>query len=154
MGLLKINPRDIEQILMFYQSKTFKELQLIRPNWAYDINIKKAWYDFSEDYSTFLVKPEELISNAEMNEVTTNFLFTGNSMNDTRIARILYRWENNEFVDPPRIDLSNGNSNKVSFSDGRHRSKLAYFLEYDYIPILIHKLDIDSIGKILKLRMP
>lgn len=75
-------------------------------------------------------------------------------MNDTRIARILYRWDNNEFVDPPKIDLSNENSNKVSFSDGSHRSKLAYFLEYDHILILIHKLDIYSISKILKLRIP
>lgn len=152
MSLSTFNSKDIEQILMFYKSKTLKELRTINPNWAYDLNIKKALHDFSEDYVTFLVKPEELILNAEMNEVVTDILFTGNWMNDTRIARILYRWDNNEFVDPPKIDLSNENSNKVSFSDGRHRSKLAYFLEYDHIPILIHKFDIDSIHKILKLR--
>lgn len=154
MSLLKINSNKIDQDLMFYQSKTLEELQTIRPKWAYGQNSKKALQDFNEDYEIFLVKSVDLISNAEMYEVNTEVLFTGVDINDGRIMKILHRWDNDKFIDPPTIGLCNINSNKVSFLDGRHRAKVAYFLEYFQIPVLIYKPDIDCISKILKLNLP
>ena len=82
-----------------------------------------------------------------MNVVSTKLLFSGADINDRRITRILHRWDNDKFIDPPTIDLSNLNSNRVSFSDGRDRAKLAYFLEYFQIPVLVYKPDIDCISK-------
>ncbi|SHL81906.1 hypothetical protein [Flavobacterium xanthum] len=116
--------------------------------------LKKFLHDFNDDYEVLLVKAEELISNAEMYEVSTEVLFTGSEINDRRISKILHRWDNDKFIDPPIIGVCKINSNKVLFSDGRHRVKVAYFLKYFQIPGLIYKPDIDCISKILKLTLP
>jgi hypothetical protein len=34
MSLLKFNSSTIDQALMFYQNKTLRELQTIKPKWA------------------------------------------------------------------------------------------------------------------------
>ena len=155
MKLIKFNSNTRDEVLlMFYQSKILKELQTIKPKWAYGPNIKEALQDFNDDYEIFLVKSVDLIFNAEMYEVSTEILFTGADINDRRITRILHRWDNGKFIDPPTIGLSKVDSNRISFSDGRHRANLAYFLEYFQIPVLVYKPDIDAISKILKLTLP
>lgn len=153
MSLLEFSSNNIEKILFFYQSKTLQDLQTIKPKWAYGRNSKKALYDFNEDYEIFLVKTEELISNAEMYEVNTKVLFTGIEINDQRIVKILHHWDNDKFIDPPTIGICNINPNKVSFSDGRHRAKVAHFLKYLKIPVLVYKPDKNKINKILNLEI-
>ena len=93
----------------------------------------------------------ELIKNAEFGEVDINNLFTGDLKNDYRIARILSRWENYEFVDPPCIGIESIEKRRLSFTDGRHRTKLTYLLGHRQMPVAVNKLEIKEIAKIIKL---
>ncbi|SHL81942.1 hypothetical protein SAMN05443669_101468 [Flavobacterium xanthum] len=43
MNLLEFNFSNIEQVLIFYKSKTLKDLQIIKPKWAYGPNIKEVF---------------------------------------------------------------------------------------------------------------
>lgn len=94
---------------------------------------------------------KELIYSSTFNEVDVTRLFMGDIVNDTRIARILSRWDNNLFVDPPTVFLSTQCKGKLQFSDGRHRAKLTYLLGIKRIPIAIDKSDIDTVSQILSL---
>lgn len=134
-----------------YQRKTLDELIRIQPKWAYGINLKKALNYFQdqllEGYKIYLANPSQLIEHAEMYEVSKWALFTGNDTNDGRIAKILSRWDSNDYVDPPTIGLNY--NNEICFSDGRHRAKLSYFLKHNSIPVAIHLSDVCGIKKIL-----
>lgn len=144
----------IEEYTNIYKQKTFEELCLIKPKWAIGKHLKKL-RDLELDplkkiYSFYLVKPEEIVATAEFLEVETNTLFNGLSNNDFRITRLLHRWENGYFVDPPSVSLSD--SNKIlGFHDGRHRTKLSFFLKFETIPIAILNQDIESIKNLIGL---
>jgi len=99
----------------------------------------------------FLTNTKELIKISEFHEVNPEILFTGNIINDRRVAMILHRWGNNQFVDPPTVAIFDRNKSKLCFSDGRHRSKISYLLGYVQIPIAIHTSQINSISKMLRL---
>jgi hypothetical protein len=136
--------------LSYFRNKTINELEAIQPKWAYGNNQSKALSYFKdqlrEGYRVFLVKPIELIKNANLFEVNTDILFTGNTLSDERLAGILSRWTNHEFVDPPTIYYLHSDSFKLAFSDGRHRAKLAFILAHYQLPVAIHKSDIRKIS--------
>jgi hypothetical protein len=70
--------------------------------------------------------------------MNTNVLFTGELLNDGRVAGILHRWDNGEIVDPPTVCFSARTRIKLSISDGRHRTKIAFLLGVEFIPVAIH----------------
>ena len=155
MKFQKVNAEHNLDCVSLYEDRSITELKSIQPKWAYGMNVDKL-LDYiqnpkHEEYSIFLVDPNELIANAELLEVTTNKLFTGEANNDYRIARILYRWENGYFVDPPSIGISSPLAKKLTFTDGRHRTKLCYFLGHKQIPIAIGNFEIQQISTIIKL---
>ena len=136
-----ISFEKIDDQLNIYKQRSIEELKKVEPKWACGKYVNKLYdgelHPKRNEYTIFLVKTSEIISNAEFAEVDINALFTGNSKNDFRITRLLYRWENNFFVDPPTLGLCSYENKKLSFSDGRHRTKLSYLLGYQKIPIAI-----------------
>lgn len=155
MELRKASSVDFEARINFYKSKTDEELKSIIPLWAYGENIHHLMDTTlnpkDKEHQIFLVDPKELMRISELNEVDTNFLFTGEMLNDGRVATILYRWDNKKFVDPSSVGLLNRYKEKLCFSDGRHRAKTTYLLGHTQIPIAIHKTEIDDISKMIQL---
>jgi hypothetical protein len=84
-------------------------------------------------------------------EVRTDALFTGELLNDSRVAGILNRWDQHEFVDPPTVGLCMNFKGKLSLSDGRHRAKLSFLLGHKQIPIAVHKTEIEKVLQIIPL---
>lgn len=78
------------------------------------------------------------------------YLFINEKLNDGRVARILHNWDNDIYLDPPIVEICNHDFNKISFSDGRHRTKTAYLLDADLVPIAVHKSDFKKVINILK----
>jgi hypothetical protein len=155
---MKLQKPDLVQKIAqieFYKQKTLLELRSIIPNWAYGKNAEKI-LDYSlhpknQEYIIFYVDPTELIANSELYEVNPNVLFTGELLNDSRIAGILSQWENNAFVDPPTVGLCLDHKSKLSLSDGRHRAKLTYILGHKQMPIAVHNSELLEIADIVGL---
>ena len=139
--------------LEYYQNKSLEQLKFIDPKWAYGDNRNKildiALKGRNKEYRIFIVNTSKLIENSLFADVEFDSLFNGKEKNDMRITRILSRWVNNKFVDPPTICISS-TQNSISFRDGQHRAKLSYFLGLEKIPVGIHNEDIVLIKKILK----
>ena len=155
MRIRKANAEHNLEYVSLYKYRSITELKLIPPKWAYGKNVDKL-LDYiqnpvNREYTIFLVNSVDLILNAELNEINPNILFTGESNNDYRIARILFRWDNDYFVDPPCIGISSPNDKKITFTDGRHRTKLSYILGHQQIPVAIHNFQIPKISDIIKL---
>jgi hypothetical protein len=155
MELRKASYDDFEARIKFYKSKTDEELKSILPLWAYGENIRHLMDSTlnpkDTEHQIFLVDTKELMSISELNEVNTNFLFTGEMLNDGRVATILYRWDNKRFVDPSSVGLLDRYKEKLCFSDGRHRAKTTYLLGHNQMPIAIHQIEIDDIRKMIQL---
>ena len=155
MKLEKASFDKFEERIIFYKGKTLQELKFITPKWAYADNIDKildsTLHPKTNEYLIFNVDTEELFKKSELYEVNNKLLFTEESLNDGRVATILYRWDNGLFIDPPTIGTFDFKSKKLSFSDGRHRSKTAYFLGCEKIPIAIHKSQVEEVEKLIKL---
>lgn len=155
MKLEKANHQVIENRIITFKEKNLQELQSIKPKWAYGKDVEYL-IDISllpqnKEYTIFRTNVSELVTNSQWHEINLNMLFTGEVLNDYRIASILYRWENDAFVDPPTIGLCNLQKGKLSFADGRHRTKLAHFLRHAEIPVAIHNSEIEEVKKILQL---
>lgn len=140
-----------DDLIVKYTGKSIKELKSIIPKWAWGRN-KSKLLDISQSvkegrYPVKLVAPSSFMKLANFYEVDCSSLFTGEKLNDFRIARILDRWENKQFVDPPSINLSD-NRKQIVFQDGRHRAKISFLLEYKEIPLAI---DIDDLQEIVVL---
>ncbi len=155
MKLIKANSDDFDVRIKFYKEKTDAQLKMIIPLWAYGDNIdhllNSTLHPKSKEHQLFLVDTTELVDISEFNEVNLNTLFTGEMLNDGRVATILYRWENKKFIDPPTAGLLNRYKKKLCFSDGRHRTKTAYLLGQNQMPIAIHETEIEDIGKLIQL---
>lgn len=154
MKIQQSNSEMFEQRIKFYIEKPLAQLQSIIPKWAYgtdsDQMLDIALHPKSGEYIIFLVDTKYLIEKSEFNEVIPDILFTGEILNDGRGATILHRWENNKFIDPPTVEIFNGN-NKLCFSDGRHRSKTTYLLGNKHMPIAIQQTEVGKISKIIEL---
>jgi hypothetical protein len=148
-----VNHNAMDNIFKYYQGKSLDEIKLIKPKWAYGRNRHKIsdiiLKDPETEYRVFYVKTVILISKSDFIDIDMSSLYTGKAKNDTRIARILYRWDNNLYVDPPSVGISNEDRTRVSYADGQHRSKLTFFLGVEDIPIAIHKEDISILKTIL-----
>lgn len=155
MELNKINLLSYDEIIEYYKSKNTEEIQKIIPKWAVFENEEKTLYSelksSSKEYEIILVKLNLLISKSDFFEVEINKLFTEKKLNDCRVAKILRNWENNIFLDPPIIGICNYDNYKLSISDGRHRTKTAFFIGEKTIPIAIHISEILQVKKILNL---
>jgi hypothetical protein len=155
MELRKPDISDRIALIKLYQQKTLNELQSIKPSWAYGENTDKildySLHPINQKYTIFHVDPAKLITSSELYEVSTETLFNGQLLNDSRIAGILYRWDRNEFVDPPTVGLSMNFKGKLSLSDGRHRAKLSFLLGHKQIPVAIHKTEITEVSNIIQL---
>lgn len=151
----KLNSERIEELLNYYRHLPIESLRLIEAKWAYGKNRNKTLdpdlHPSQSRYLIYLAVPPEIISNAELGDLQIQSLFTGQPNNDVRITRILYRWQNDYFVDPPIIGRSNLDRNRLWFSDGRHRTKLSFILQLQKIPIAINKDDLKEVGSIIKL---
>ncbi|RZL60374.1 MAG: hypothetical protein EOO93_14190 [Pedobacter sp.] len=136
-----------------YLDKNIEELKTIEPNWAYGKHYRKARYTqelLNVGCNIFHVKLAEIIKYADFGEVRLDKLFHGENNNDKRIAEIIYRWDNSQFVDPPHIYLDI-DKKTILFSDGRHRTKTAYLLGQLQIPIIVSIDDVLSIKQLLAL---
>jgi hypothetical protein len=68
-------------------------------------------------------------------------LFTLEEKNNGRISQLLNHWKIHTCLDPPKIYFDSF-TNKINVEDGRHRTKLAFFLDFKKIPIAIYKEDV------------
>jgi hypothetical protein len=145
----------MDQQIEYYKKKTIHELMTIEPKWAYGKNADKifdsALKPVNKRYTIYCVETIRLIENSLFLEVDLNNLFTDDYKNNIRISRILSRWDNSDFVDPPIVFISKECKNKLTFYDGRHRTKLAYLLGSTYIPLAIDDSDVSAIKKIINL---
>ncbi|WP_300567282.1 hypothetical protein [Flavobacterium sp.] len=139
--------------LEYYQSKSLEQLKLITPKWAYGKNRGKILDSVlkgkDKEYTIFVVKTSKLIAYSSFSDVSLDSLYTGKEKNDMRITRILSRWDNNEFVDPPTIYMGENLSTEIFYRDGQHRAKLTFYLDIEDIPIGIHNSDILKVKSIL-----
>jgi hypothetical protein len=146
----------LQELLNFYQQQPINILKQIEPKWAYGKHknkIQDLGLNDKKRYIFFLASPSEIVLNAEFGGFDITPLFTGDWNNDSRITRILYAWKNNYYVDPPVIWLNGSSEKKLSFSDGRHRTKLSFHLEYAQIPIVIERTEFDEISSVVQLTM-
>ena len=157
MKIVKAGSFDASIMIDIYQKKSLKELQLIQPKWAYRENLDKlcdyVLHPKNKEYAFFLTNASDLVLKSEFYEVNPVVLFTGTILNDHRISRILFQWENGNYVDPPTINISQELKDRLSFSDGRHRTKLAYLLGHIKIPVAIPILQIEEVKKIIPLSL-
>ncbi len=139
--------------LEFYRSKSLEQLKLIAPKWAFGKNKSKTLdcvlKGRNKEYTVFVVKTSTLIDNSRFSDVSLDSLYTGVEKNDMRITRILSRWDNNEFVDPPTVYIESNLNSVIFYRDGQHRAKLTFFLGVENIPIGIHNTDIPKVKNIL-----
>lgn len=145
---------DIETLTNKYKDKSLTELSHISPMWAYGRNsghiFDIALRSDSKEFSFFIVNIKEILKFIDFYEAKLEPLFTGQSLNDERVARILWRWENKMFTDPPSISVGNLSKPKITFYDGRHRFKANYHLKQETIPIAVHNDDINKINQLLQ----
>lgn len=139
-----------------YKTKPLEVLKLIKAKWAYGVNADKL-LDFMQhpkekEFTTFLVSTTRLVMISDFGEVNPNVLFTGDSINDYRVGRILWEWDNKRFIDPPSIGITTNRTCPLSFSDGRHRTKVSFLLDFEQIPISIANYDIIEINKMIDLQ--
>jgi len=143
----------LEKDISYYKKK-YKDGQLdIRPLWACGPNADKRRYKDLEhidmdEYETLDVNASALIKNADFLEVNPQVLFTGIGQNDSRVLRILSRWEEGYFIDPPEIGIRRDEFT-LFFADGRHRTKVAYLLGEKSIPVMCYKSDLKKLKRIL-----
>jgi hypothetical protein len=156
MKLHQAKSDKFDQRIKYYKEKSLVELKMIIPRWAYagdsDNMLDTTLHPRESEYHIFIVNTKKLIKISDLLEVNSEILFTGDLLNDGRVATILYRWDNNQFVDPPTVEISGRNKSMLCFSDGRHRSKTTYLLGHRQMPIAIHKTQIKKIDKLLRLK--
>ena len=128
------------------------EIMKIKPLWAIDENIRflldQTIHPNNDRFVFKTVKTKRLIECSDFKEIDISLLYTGDKANDNRISRILYCWDNGIYLDPPTISVENI-SHKVVYSDGRHRAKLSYFLEFEKIPVALEKDDLKIMNLLL-----
>lgn len=151
-----LSVEKLQELLNFYKQQPIDRLKQIEAKWAYGKHKNKILdLDLKDKrrFGFFLANPTEVVLNAGFGDFDITPLYTGDWKNDSRITRILYAWENNYYVDPPVIWLNGSSAKKLSFSDGRHRTKLSFQLEHAQMPIAIERAEFDEISSIIQLKM-
>lgn len=146
---------DFEKQIAYYKGKGLSELQTIAPRWAYGVDadkIRDRGIGPEQDrYLICLTDVGKLTHCADFGEVERMLLFTGEPLNDGRVARILHRWEQQQYVDPPTIYITEGNDHRLVFFDGRHRTKVAYLLGCEQIPVAVEPEDMEIMQTMIPL---
>lgn len=156
MKLQKVSlDRHELSLIKLYRNRAFDELKQIRPSWACDRDCDKLWdkrqLPSYELYTIFKVDTAELVNNSLFYEVDVNELFTNDLTNNYRVARILYNWENGTHLDPPSLSLRDDPRGKLTFLDGRHRTKVSYLLGIKKMPLAVELIDIEAVRNIITL---
>ena len=145
-----------EEQLAAYTARKIKDLKNISAKWAYGENVDKLvdyWqHPQGEKSKIFIVNLQKLIDKTELLDFNIHLLFTGDEASDFRVATTLKRWENGQFVDPPIISFSCQGEGKLTILDGRHRTKLAFHLGCETIPIAISIALVNEIAQIIELK--
>jgi len=146
---------DFEEQIAYYKGKSLSELHTIVPRWAYGADADKI-HDLGigpeqDRYLICLTNVQTLIHCADFGEVERMHLFTGQPLNDGRVSSILQRWEQQQCVDPPTICITEGNNPRLAFVDGRHRTKVAYFLGGEQMPVAVEPADMEIIQAMIPL---
>ena len=154
MKLQKVSlDREESSLIKLYRSKTLSELKQIRPSWAFGNDSDKLWdrrqLPSYGSYTIFKVDTAELVNNSLFYEVDVNQLFTNDLTNNYRVARILYHWENGKHLDPPTLGLRDDHRGKLTFIDGRHRTKVSYLLGFTQIPLAVELVDTEIVRTII-----
>jgi hypothetical protein len=149
------NKTFIEEQIACFKTRNIQELRKIVPHWVFG-NCAGKIHDRrlragNDRYIICLTNIDDLVSRADFGEVNLALLFTGEPLNDGRVARILHRWERQEFVDPPTIYIKGDLDHGLAFSDGRHRTKVAYLLGCHQMPFAVEKSDIGRVAEIINL---
>lgn len=152
MRLVKVPPLP-KNYIQYYRCRTMEELQKIHVRWAYGRDagrlLNYGTHPDNLEYTIFIVGTSELLDKSDFGEFELQPLFTGKLLNDHRISMLLHHWDNSGFVDPPSIGLSNSMKNQLSIDDGRHRTKLAWYLGIKELPIAIHNSQIEQVNQII-----
>lgn len=147
--------RHESSLIKLYRNRAFDELKNIRASWAFGDDSGKLWNRRQllscGAYAIIKVDTAELISNSSFYEVEVNQLFTNDLTNNYRVARILYSWENSIHLDPPTLSLRDDPRGKLTFLDGRHRTKVSYLLGFTKIPLSVELIDIEAVRTIITL---
>ncbi len=155
MEIRKASTRGHQEEIAKYSIMPMDEMQLIQPCWACGSNagllLNKSLHPKNKEFAILLASTAALVDIAEFAEVDINILFTGEQLNDGRIARILSRWSDKGVIDPPTVYLHERPGGKLRFSDGRHRTKLTYFLGHKQIPVAIDLSELTRMKNILEL---
>lgn len=155
MKLQKASTERHESLIKLYRAKTIDKLGHIKPSWAFGNDSDKLWdrrqLPIHQTCSIFEVNTLDLVNNALFYEVEVNKLFTNDSTNNYRVARILYNWENSIYLDPPTLSLRDDPRGKLTFLDGRHRTKVSYLLGFKKMPLAVELIDIEAVRNIITL---
>lgn len=143
---VKLSPQVFE-LINSYKSKTIDEIKKIQVQWACGINKKYRRYPI-KGTKLFYVELEKLIATVDFGEMgyqklDPQRLFTGVEDRDFRIARALYHWDQNGYIDPPEIFPEH--SQNITFADGRHRTIAAFHIGEKHIPVLVHRSVINKL---------
>jgi hypothetical protein len=146
---------EFEEEVSEFRKIKIETLKKIQPKWACGKHADKI-RDYSQDpefghYKIFKVSVEDLLVNVEFSDFDVAKLFVDDIASDYRVVSTLKRWLNDDYVDPPTLTLNVSTINQLSISDGRHRFKISFFLGLEKIPIAIHQLNIEYIGRIITL---
>jgi hypothetical protein len=129
MKLVKPDNKDKMSLIDHYQNKSSTEVRSIFPKWAAgsdkDKMLNKELDPIYLRYQIVSVNLKDLVKFSEFGEFDFNCLFTGQLLNDYRIANLLARWDNGLFVDPPSIYLDPNKVARIAYADGRHSGDFA-----------------------------
>lgn len=116
------------------------DLGKISPKWAVGKNYTKCSepkFLPESDYTIIELNLPKLISSTNFIGLNPNKLIN-DDINDFRYVEIIERWEKGLYIDPPTININIGD-NRITISDGRHRTIAAYHTGAKQIPVAIHK---------------
>ncbi|MCD0472511.1 hypothetical protein [Flavobacterium sp. JAS] len=155
MEIRLASKEEFEVEVSEFRKIKIEKLRKIEPKWACGKHTDKI-RDYSQhpefgDYKIFNVSIEDLLVNVEFCDFDLTKLFVDDIASDYRVVSTLKRWLNNDYVDPLTLTLNGSTNKQFSISDGRHRFKISNFLGLKKIPIAIHELNIEYIGRIITL---
>ena len=142
---------DFDALTNKYRSLTHSELLNIKPRWAFKDNIDKISNHnldpYFNSYEIVSFKTKNIVTRVNFLELDPKVLFTRDDASDYRVAKILDDWQNMKFIDPPTLSISL--EGQLTFSDGRHRTIVAYHLKELEMPIAFHK----SLSSLIRARL-
>lgn len=113
----------------------------IKPKWLSEKGTGNR--DFGS-YKIFYVRTIDIVHRVNFLGLNPKALDLSDESNKDSYLHIINSWKNGRFIDNPTLTLT---QNELRFSDGRHRTILAYHLGETALPVLIHETMIDDINR-------